>query len=269
MINLTDTHCHIHEAAGTDDVAERWHQAGIFDPMPLVRAARAGGVTRLICVGCSPADSRLAVDFVQSQSGTWASIGIHPHEAQKYVGDKDTLKTFTTLARQPKVVAVGECGLDYFYNHSPKAEQEKMLRFQIELALQHSLPMIFHVRDAFDDFWKIFDEYHDIRGVIHSFTAGEQELAQIMGRGLYVGLNGIMTFTKHVKQLDAARAVPISKLLLETDAPFLTPQPLRGRVNESKYVRIVAEFLAELRGESLEQLAEATTANAQELFGLS
>lgn len=268
MIDLTDTHCHIHEAAGNSEVAGRWHKAGMFEPAALLSRARSTGVTRLLCVGCTPEDSELAIDFVQGKQGAWASIGIHPHEAQKYIDRKKALQNFAALASRPKVVAVGECGLDYFYNHSPHAAQATLLRFQIELALQHNLPIIFHVREAFDDFWKIFDQYQGIRGVVHSFTAGEKELAEIIQRGLYVGLNGITTFTKHVKQLEAAKAVPSSKLLLETDAPFLTPQPLRGTINEPKHVRIVAEFLAELRGESLEQLAKNTTRNAQKLFGL-
>src|SRR6185312_11541821 len=134
-------------------------------------------------------------------NGATASVGIHPHEAQRYAGDAQALAAFAKLAERPKIVAVGECGLDYFYNHSPKVDQEEILRFQIELALRHDLPMIFHVRDAFDDFWSIFDEYTGIRGVIHSFTATEKELAQALERGLYIGLNGIMTFTKQVKQL--------------------------------------------------------------------
>ena len=143
-----------------------------------------------------------------------------------------------------------------------------MLRFQIELALQHNLPMIFHVRDAFDDFWPIFDSYRGIRGVIHNFSADEKELAQIVERGLYVGLNGIMTFTKNEDQLRAAKSVPLSQLLLETDAPFLTPAPLRGTICEPKHVSVTAEFLANLRGETLEDLAEVTTVNATNLFGL-
>jgi len=268
MIELTDTHCHIHEALGKDDVADKWHEAGISDPAPLIEHATAADVTRLLCVGCTLRDSELAIALVQKHPKMWASIGIHPHEAAQYVEDEAARARFAALATKSKVVAVGECGLDYFYTHSPKADQERILRFQIELALEHDLPMIFHVREAFDDFWKIFDEYKGIRGVIHSFTATEKELAEILERGLYVGLNGIMTFTKHVKQLDAARAVPLDKLLLETDAPFLTPQPLRGTINEPKYVRIIAEFLANLRQESLEELAQASTTNAQHLFGI-
>ncbi|HSW99913.1 MAG TPA: TatD family hydrolase [Patescibacteria group bacterium] len=269
MIELTDTHCHIHEVAGSDDVAQAWHDADIFKPAPLIQEAQASGVTRMLCVGCTLADSQLAVELAHAHERVWATIGIHPHEAQAHSDSPSDLQAFAALVDKPKLVGIGECGLDYFYTHSPKAAQEKILRFQIELALKHNLPMVFHVREAFPDFWQIFDDYKGIRGVIHSFTASQKELDEILARELYVGLNGIMTFTKQVKQLDAAKAVPSNRLLLETDAPFLTPQPLRGTINVPKNVRIVAEFLAELRGENLQELAENTTKNARELFGIS
>ena len=121
---------------------------------------------------------------------------------------------------------------------------------------------------SFDEFWPVFDHYKGLRGVVHSFSSNMAEMEQILSRGLYVGLNGIMTFTKDQQQLEAAKCVPLSNLLLETDAPFLTPAPFRGKVGESKYVRTTAEFLAGLRGEDLNALAAATTANAKELFGI-
>jgi TatD DNase family protein len=232
-----------------------------------VAEAKADGVTRLICVGTTLGDSELAIKFVQDQPSAWASIGIHPHEAKDHL-DSTVQKQFVALADKPKVVAVGECGLDYYYTHSPKEDQLKLLRFQLEVAKKHDLPMIFHVRHAFDDFWPVLDEYKGIRGVIHSFSAGPKELEQILERGLYVGLNGIMTFTKNSEQLEAAKQVSIARLLLETDAPFLTPAPHRGTICSPKHVRITAEFLAKLRGESLEKLATATTQNARDLFGL-
>lgn len=271
-MQLTDTHCHIHEIMGADVhagslVPEKWHKAGVYDPAAVIAAAKNAGVTRLICVGCTLQDSSLAVDLAQQRPGVRASIGIHPHEAKDHLA-KSAQKAFTLLASMPKVIAVGECGLDYYYEHSSKKDQELLLRFQIELALERGLPMIFHVRDAFSDFWNIFDEYKGIRGVIHSFSATQRELDDILARDLYVGLNGIMTFTKNPAQLDAAKAVPLNRLLLETDAPFLTPHPYRGTICEPKHIRVVAEFLAELRGEAFTDLADATTKNATELFKL-
>ena len=260
MTELVDTHCHIH----FPDYE--------LDPEEVIINAQEDEITRLMCVGCTLPDSKLAVEMAQRHPNIWATIGLHPHEGSEYINDDTALQEFRELATKPKVVAIGETGLDYHYMHSSKADQEKLLRFQIDLALEHDLPLIFHVREAFDDFWRIFDEYtaegFKMRGVAHSFSAHSKELDQILARGLYVGLNGIMTFTKDQGQLEAAKKIPLDKLLLETDAPFLTPTPYRGTICEPKHVRTTAEFLSGLRGESLETLAQATTQNAINLFGL-
>lgn len=254
MIELVDTHCHIH----FPDYE--------LDPDVVRQEATKAGVTRLICVGCTLSDSQGAIKFAQERDNVWASIGLHPHEAVSYVHDHEKLQQFRSLANKPKVVAIGETGLDYYYQHSTKEDQKKLLRFQLDLAIEHDLPLIFHIRDAFDDFWAIFDEYKGLRGVVHSFTATSREVEQIVARGLYVGLNGIMTFTKNQAQLEAAKAIPLDNLILETDAPFLTPVPFRGKICQPKYVVVTAEFLSELRGESLQSLGEATTTNANRLF---
>lgn len=255
-MELVDTHCHIH-----------FPDYGL-DPEEVRDDATQAGVTRLICVGCTLDDSRAAVDFASEHENVWASIGLHPHEASGYVHDHKSLQAFRDLALKPKVIAIGECGLDYYYEHSSKEDQEKLLRYQLDIAVEHDLPLIFHVRDAFDDFWPILDDYSNIRGVIHSFSASKKDVEQIVARGLYIGLNGIMTFTKNQEQLEAAKAVPLDHLLLETDAPFLTPVPFRGKICQPKHVRVTAEFLGGLRGESLESLAASTTANAKRLFNL-
>lgn len=256
MTELVDTHCHIH----FPDYE--------LDPDEVREEAEKEGITRLICVGCTLGDSQMAVEYAARHDRVWASIGLHPHEAADYVHDHEKLQKFRNLAEKPKVIAIGECGLDYYYEHSSKEDQKKLLRFQLDLAAEHGLPLIFHVRDAFDDFWPIFDEYQGLRGVVHSFTASTAEVEQILSRGLYIGLNGIMTFTKNQAQLEAAKAIPSDHLLLETDAPFLTPVPFRGKICQPKHVRVTAEFLGGLRGESLESLAEATTTNAKRLFNI-
>jgi TatD DNase family protein len=272
-VQLVDTHCHIHEAVdgfkGKSETRSRWKHEVDLTPDTMIREAAEAKVTRIICVGTTAEDSDLAAEFVHYRPSCWASIGIHPHEASKYIDQPKTLEAFAGLATKPKVVAVGECGLDYYYEHSPRGTQQKLLRLQIELALKHDLPMIFHVREAFDDFWPIFDSYKGIRGVVHSFSATKKVLEQILARNLYVGLNGIMTFTKDQEQLEAAKTAPLERIVVETDAPFLTPVPYRGTICSPKHVRVTAEFLANLRGESLEQFAQATTRNAQELFELS
>jgi len=252
-MGLIDTHCHIHMAN---------YQLA---PDAVIQSAGAAGVEQMICVGTDAADSQRAVAFVADKPSCRASVGLHPHDAKS--GPK-SLKLIAALAARPKVVAIGECGLDYYYQHSPKNEQETALRNQIELALKHKLPLIFHIRSAFADFWPIFDSYSGVRGVVHSFSAGLTELEQILSRGLMVGLNGIMTFSSDQDQLTAARAVPLDRLVLETDAPFLTPVPHRGKVNEPRYVALVAEFLANLRQEAVEDVQKSTTKNAAELFKL-
>jgi TatD DNase family protein len=270
-MQLVDTHCHIHQAVkdaghkADHQGRERYEKDGQLDPDSIIERAQEDDVTRLICVGTTLKDSELACEFVHDRENTWASIGIHPHEAKDHLVLADQ-KRFMDLAGKPKVVAVGECGLDYYYTHSPKEEQVELLHLQLGLAQKHGLPVIFHVRDAFDDFWPVFDQYKGVRGVIHSFSATRKELDEILARNLYVGLNGIMTFTKDSEQLEAAKAVPSDRLLLETDAPFLTPHPYRGTICEPKHIRVICEFLANVKGESVQDLAQTTTQNAQALF---
>lgn len=263
-MELVDTHCHIH----FPDYE--------LDPEEVIGAARDAGVTRLLCIGCTLPDSKLAVKMAQSHENIWAAIGLHPHEGSEYVHDDVALQQFHELASKPKVVAIGETGLDYYYNHSTKEDQAKLLSFQLDIAQEHDLPLIFHLRGAkddenrvYDDFFALYGQYKGLRGVVHSFSTNRRILDKILERGLYVGLNGIMTFSKNADQLAAAKAVPLDRLLIETDAPFLTPAPFRGRICEPKYARVTAEFLADLRGESLENLAAATTANARRLFNLT
>lgn len=275
MIKLVDTHCHIQSAgnrAGERATRDLWAKGSGLTGDSLVQNAFQNGVTKLICVGCDYLDSQLAIDFVKSRSNCWASIGIHPHEAKDYAHNQIKLDDFAKLASPPKVVAVGECGLDYFYGHSSRADQITILKFQIELALAHNLPLIFHVREAFTDFWPIFDNYHTagqkVRGVLHSFTDNQTNLELALKRGLYIGVNGIATFVKDQSQREVYRSIPLNNLLLETDAPYLTPTPYRGNINEPRHVLTVANFLSDLRGEDISTLATTTTANAHTLFSI-
>lgn len=249
-MNLIDTHCHIHEAdypLAAEEVLTR---------------ARAAGVTKLLCVGTSEESSREAVEFAALHDGVFASVGVHPHETKE---GYDEVRQLLDLEKT-KIVAVGEIGLDYFYTHSPRDVQIKALESQIDAALRHNMPIIFHVREAFDDFWPLFDNFHSIRGVLHSFTDTAQQMEEGLKRGLFIGVNGISTFTKDASQQDMFARIPSERLLLETDAPFLTPVPLRGKVNEPAFVKHVAEFHAEKRGISLDELASITSANAERLF---
>jgi len=250
---LTDTHAHIHHP-GLD------HQQG-----EVVARAVASGVTRIITVGCDEHDSALALAAAAASDHVWAAIGLHPHEAHRGF---EALDLLALLAHEPKLVAIGECGLDYYRNLSSPEDQERALRFQIELALDHDLPLIFHVREAFADFYAILDDYPDSRGVVHCFTGTVPEMQAALARGLYVAINGIMTFTKDQEQLRATKLIPADKLLLETDCPFLAPAPVRGTTNEPANIRVIAEFVAGLRGETPEELSSQTTRNATTLFAI-
>lgn len=254
-MQFIDTHCHLQ----FDKLAEKIDQ--------VMTGAAATGVSGMICVGTSAADSRQAVEYAQQFDNVWAAVGAHPHDGKEFDPAAD-LSTVTSLFKQPRVVAVGEIGLDFYKDYSPKEDQEKLLRLQLEAALPTSLPFIFHVRDAWKDFWRIMDDYKDVRAVVHSFSAGQKQLDKIVEKGWHVGLNGIMTFTRDEAQLAAAKTVPADRLLLETDAPFLTPEPVRSEVCEPKHVRLTAEFLAGLRGESLEEMSKYTTDNAMRLFNI-
>lgn len=247
---FTDTHCHIHEA-------------NYADPMGALSRAQESGVNRLICVGTDAKTSREAVDFVKNRENCWASLGIHPHEAVH-----DGVAKLESLMND-KVVAIGECGLDYFYDHSPREKQIEILHQQIELAQKYNLPLIFHVREAFDDFWPIFDQHQGLRGVLHSFTDSKQNLQKALDRGLFIGVNGISTFTKADAQREMFASIPLENLLLETDAPFLTPVPKRGTVNEPAFITHIAHHIVNLQSITLEELSRATERNATTLFSLN
>lgn len=256
MALFTDTHCHIHEPRYNDAEGAR-------------DRATEQGVERLVCVGTDEETSAEAVKFAELHERVWASVGLHPHDATHGAGSIDTLEELIKKdknAHVGKIVAVGECGLDYFYTHSPKETQVAMLEAQLQLASRYELPVIFHVREAFDDFWPIFDRYTGIRGVLHSFTDSVQNLEKAYERGLYVGVNGISTFTKDEAQRDMFASIRLDRLLLETDSPFLTPVPHRGKLNEPAFITNVAHYIANLRSINLEELSRATERNATTLF---
>lgn len=246
---LIDTHCHIHEANYPLDIGD------------VMARAHHAGVSKMICVGTDEQNSREAVAFANNHDHVSASIGVHPHDTKDGYDIED-------LFGDRNIVAVGEIGLDYFYTHSSREVQVEALQAQIELALKHKLPIIFHVRDAFDDFWPIFDNFQGIRSVLHSFTDTQANLEAGLQRNLFIGVNGISTFAKVEAQKIMFASIPLDKLLLETDAPFLTPAPYRGKVNEPAFVRQVAEHHAAIRNITFEELAHTTTANAIALFAL-
>ena len=263
-MNFVDTHCHIHDPEFfAAEEAER-----------ILEEAVLSGVNKLLLVGTSVADSRRAIEFAHAHPEyCWASVGIHPHEAAKMTEDEilRALDELGALANDPKVVAVGECGFDFFYNQKSECleRQALLLNGQLAIAKNHTLPLSFHVREAFDEFWEVFEQHKNLQGVLHSFTDSAENLDKALALDLMIGINGIATFTTKKSQIDLFETINKNSFVLETDAPFLTPKPLRGTINSPENVIYITDFLAELRGETKEEIANATTATATELFRLT
>lgn len=254
MTQLVDTHCHIHDSEFYPENREDIYVQSI-----------AAGVT-MICVGTSVQSSREALEFCATHPQAYAIVGIHPHDAN--TNDVAEIRELVQQHRD-QIVGIGEIGLDYFYDHSPRDVQLATLRAQLQVAVDHDLPVSFHVREAFQDFWPIFDEFSGLRGVLHSFTDSQENCDEANRRGLYIGVNGISTFTKSAAQQQLFAELPLEKILLETDAPFLTPVPFRGKMNIPAYVGRVAEHQADLKGCAVDDVARITTDNARKLFGIT
>lgn len=249
---LIDSHCHIHDKQFFPE-----DRQGVYQ-----RAFDEG--VQMIVVGTDQADSRAAVEFASEREGVWAVVGVHPHDSKNGWQDIEQI----LKERPKKLVGVGEIGLDYFYENSPKAKQRQAFEQQLQWAVDYDLPVSFHVRDAFDDFWAIFDNFTGVRGVLHSFTDTVQTMETGLARGLYIGVNGISTFTKIQSQREMFTSIPLDRMLLETDAPFLTPLPFRGKVNEPAFVRMIAEHHAVLRKRDVDEVIGITTANVKALFSI-
>jgi TatD DNase family protein len=268
MNTLFDSHCHIQVIGQTNSdslTVKKWATSGLT-LQDVIDNAKKASVTELMVVGCDLEESKQAIELARLHPKIYASIGIHPHEADRYINQPDKLKEFAKLATDPSVKAIGECGLDYFYNHSTPENQKIILEFQIKLALENNLPLIFHVREAYEDFWPLFNKLKPTNGVLHSYTDSQQNLDIALKNGLFIGVNGIVTFSKDAQQLEMYKNIPLSSMVLETDAPYLTPGAIRGNINEPRNVVLVAEFLANLRGENLDKIASETTKNSRTLF---
>lgn len=254
---MIDTHCHLHDRRYDDDRDAT------------VQRAREAGVSAMLTVGCDVDDSAAAIETARA-FGLAASVGIHPHEARH--APDDVGPVFDELRRRgARVVAVGETGLDYYYDHSPRERQAEVFRAQLRYARERHLPLIFHQRDAEDDFVAVLREEFrpPMRGVVHCFT-GNAEVAQMFTRefGLVLGIGGVLTFANADSLREAVRTVGLQALILETDAPYLAPVPLRGKRNEPAFVPHVADKLAEIFGTTREDVSAITDRNAKELFGL-
>lgn len=258
---LIDTHTHLDDARYNDDRAAT------------IARAREAGVGAFITIGCDLATSRSAVSLADQYPFVYASIGVHPHEAKQIGGD--WYDEFRSLANNKKVVAYGEIGLDYHYNHSSPQEQRERFREQIQLARELRLPLIIHTREAQEDTIAILKEEHasEIGGVFHCFSGDAWLAKEALELGFYLSFSGIVTFQSATALRDIAKTAPLNRVLIETDCPYLTPVPHRGKRNEPAFVSHVAQLLAALRAEepgmTVEQLGDITTANAKRLFKIA
>ena len=258
-LQWVDSHAHL------DD---RRYEA---DLLQVVQRAMRAGVTTIVNIGADLASSRASVELAEAYPGIHAAVGVHPHDAAAV--DRAALDELRRLAQHPRVVAIGEIGLDYYRDLSPRPQQREAFMAQLDLAAALGKPVVIHDRDAHEETVGLLAEW--VRGggtprvgVMHCFS-GDLNLAQrVLDLGFYIGIDGPVTFANARRLLELARQVPLDRLLLETDCPYLTPHPHRGRRNEPAYVPLIAQRIAEIRDASLVLIAAATSANAARLFGL-
>lgn len=253
MLILADSHCHLSMSSECDAVIAR---------------ARDNGVHGFLVPATKGDDLDTAIEIAQTHPDVWAAVGYHPHEAKDC--DEAALRRIDELARAPRVVAIGEIGLDYHYDHSPREVQRDVLIEQIRLAIRNGLPVLVHNRESTDDLIEILSRANlaEARGVIHSFTESWDVARQFLDLGFYLSFSGIVTFRSAEALRDVARRTPADRVLVETDTPYLAPVPMRGKQNEPAYVVHVAGMLADLWGMRLERVAEITTENFETLFGV-
>ena len=257
----TDAHCHLQDRFLSGDAEV------VGDALETLARAYDAGVHRAVVIGTGAETSReaLAITDLASPVELYATVGLHPHAAL------DDIEPIVELSRRghPKLVGIGECGLDYFYEHSPRGAQRTAFATQIRLAHELNLALVIHARDAFDDLFDVLrSEGVPARTVIHCFTGTPADAQGCLELGCDISISGVVTFKNAELLREAVRLVPLERLHVETDSPFLAPVPYRGKKNEPAYVSVVGEFVAELRGESFATVRDATSANTARLFGL-
>ena len=245
-----DTHCHLF-------LMDR-------EPSGVVEAAKAAGVDRLICVGVDPETSRRSLEFADSIEGVFATAGMHPHDASLF--DSQAGSRIEELLHDPRVLGVGECGLDFFRMHSPVEDQERVFKAHIALSNETGKPLVVHVRDAWPDVLRVLDEGSAERVVIHCFSGDADIARECAARGYWVSFAGNITYPKNEHFRQAAKALDLDRILVETDSPFLAPQKLRGRDNEPANVMATIAEIARVRGDDVAEVVTATAMNARAAF---
>ncbi|MCL4457446.1 MAG: YchF/TatD family DNA exonuclease [Nitrospirae bacterium] len=251
---MIDTHCHL-EMEPFD-----------ADREDVIKRAKDAGLEAVITIGSDFEGSKGAVELAGKYDFVYASVGIHPHDAKDF--NEDVFRQITEWTKNPKVVAIGETGLDYHYDHSPRDVQRDAFIKQLSYAVESGVPAIIHSREAKEDTLRILEESRVSKGVLHCFSGDMETAERAMEMGLYISFAGTVTFKKALQIQKIAKVIPDEYLLIETDAPYLAPEPFRGKRNEPAFVKHTAEFIAKLRGVSTEDIDRITTLNAKRLFGI-
>ena len=254
-MTVVDSHCHLDDRA--------------FDPdrETVIERARAAGVSCMLAIGAGdgPPDLEAGIRLAQTCNDIYATVGVHPHDARKATAQ--TWSRMRELLAHPKVVAIGEIGLDYHYDNSPREVQHQVFAEQLRIAGEAQRPVIIHTREAWEDTFRLIEEHWaaGLGGIMHCFSGSPREAERALGMGLHLGFGGVITFPKADRVHEAARMAPPERLLVETDAPYLAPVPHRGKRNEPAFIVEIVKKLAEIRGESPETVAAVTTANFRRL----
>lgn len=254
---FVDSHCHL------DRLKLAGYENGLDDA---VNAASDNGINAMLCVCISDENRRQVVAIAEKYAHICASVGVHPCDITNEVQSNDQLKSW--VKESEKIVALGETGLDYYHSREYVGQQKESFKTHLQVGSELNLPVIVHTRDARDDTIALIKEFgsEESSGVLHCFTETWEMARQALDLNYYISISGIVTFKNALELKDVAKNIPADRLLIETDSPYLAPVPFRGKPNEPKYLKSVAEYLAELRGVSLEELAETTSENYYRLF---
>lgn len=254
-MKIIDTHCHLHD--------EKFNA----DQDQVIQNAFDAGLTHMVTIGCDLITTEKALNLSEKYNNIYFSAGFHPHDA-KFM-DEESFEKLKEFASHKKCVAIGECGLDFYYNHSDKDEQKQSFIKQIHLAYELNLPLIIHLRDAFSECLEILEEnlQESQKVVIHCFSGSLEEATIFSEMGFYISLSGIITFKKPGDLVRVAASLPLEKILIETDAPYLAPHPHRGQRNEPALIKLVLAAVAQARGLSEEKVATQIYENSKDFFG--
>jgi len=250
---LVDSHCHLNFPEFKEDLDT------------VIENAREHGIGHMLTVNTRLSESLAIQAIAEKYSNIFCSVGVHPHDSKDY-NDSSLMERLAMHANHPKVVALGETGLDYYYNNSDQAAQIDCFKMHLEAGLKLDLPVIIHTRDADEDTIGCLDQYSGTKGVFHCFSGSSEFAKRGLDRGLYISFSGIITFKKADELREAVKYVPLDRILVETDSPFLAPLPHRGRRNEPAFTRYVAQLVAQIKKVPFEEVAQTTTENFFKLF---